>query len=77
MSKKTLSKCPLCGNEVNIVETNLTGFGEMSATLVCRCGIQFTKKWYDGKIPRGTFVLDNRDIYDAWNDRYKEDSSNE
>lgn len=74
MSKKTLSKCPLCGNEVSIVETRLTGFGEMSATLECRCGIRFTKKWYPEK-KRGAVIRDNRDIYDAWNDRYKEEGS--
>ncbi len=77
MSKKTLSKCPLCGNEVYITEQRLsrasvTGCNRISMTLRCRCGIQFTKEWYD-KIPLGAVVCDNRDIYDAWNDRYKED----
>ena len=31
-----------------------------------------TKEWYD-KVPRGIVVYDNRDIYDAWNDRRKRD----
>ena len=78
MNKKTLSRCPLCGGEVYITETRLvnaspTGCNSISMTLKCRCGIQFTKEWYD-KIPFGAVVHDNRDIYDAWNDRYKENS---
>lgn len=77
MIEKPLLECPLCGGKVFVTDTRIDhSFGpfckKTKATLRCGCGLSFTKEWYD-KVPRGIVVYDNRDIYDAWNDRRKRD----
>lgn len=75
MREKSLLECPLCGGRVFVTDVRISSSPfstKTKATIRCGCGIAFTKEWYD-VIPRGVTVYDNRDVYDAWNDRRKRD----